>query len=130
MRFWRRWRMLRWSAIALATMAIGTSAAQAMPVVEQEGGTAKVTPVQAPSAGFDWAYVGVGAGSVPWRLHPQPIKPEPIAIAAKATDRRRALLWNHRPITARTLGRRSARTASHGLDLRLGSTPRSLAAPA
>jgi len=44
-------------------MAMGASAAQAMPVVEQEGGTAKVTAVQAPSAGFDWAYVGVGAGS-------------------------------------------------------------------
>ena len=54
--------MLRFAAAALAATAVGASTAQAMPVVEQEGGTAKVSPRgQAPSGGgFDWMYVEVG----------------------------------------------------------------------
>jgi hypothetical protein len=61
MRFWRRRRILSWAAAVFAAAAVGASTAQAMPVVEQEGGTAKVSPpVQAPSGGgFDWMYVEV-----------------------------------------------------------------------
>jgi hypothetical protein len=64
MRFWRRWRIIRFSALAFAATAIGASAAQAMPAVEQDGGNVKVTPKAAPvsSGGYDWTYVEVGAG--------------------------------------------------------------------
>ncbi len=64
MRFWRRWRFFKLSALAFAATAVGASAAQAMPAVEQDGGNA--TPpkaaVQASGGSFDWTYVELGAG--------------------------------------------------------------------
>ena len=65
MRFWRKWRIIRFTAISFAAAAIAAPSALAIPVTDADGGMSTqiklVAP--APSSGFDWSSLEIGVGS-------------------------------------------------------------------
>jgi hypothetical protein len=78
MRFWRRWRIIRFSALAFAVAAFVAPAALAMPVMGDGPGYSGEVVTPAPklitdahfrtgittssASGFDWTYLEVGLG--------------------------------------------------------------------
>jgi hypothetical protein len=67
MKFWKRWRLIRWTAIAFAAAVVAAPAAQAMhaPVDVGSAPAAKATTVRVVKTGgygVDWAEVALGSG--------------------------------------------------------------------
>jgi hypothetical protein len=65
MRFCRKWKMAKWTAVAFAGAAIGAPSAMAMPVTSDGPGYGEDTQVSTTSSGggFDWTYVEAGLGA-------------------------------------------------------------------
>ena len=68
MRFWRKWKIIRFTAFSFAAAAIAAPSALAIPVTGADGGMSSeinlVAPSPAPpSSGFDWSLLEIGVGS-------------------------------------------------------------------
>ena len=68
MRFWRKWKIIRFTAISFAAAAIAAPTALAIPVTDADGGMSTQIKLIAPppppeSSGFDWSSLEIGVGS-------------------------------------------------------------------
>jgi hypothetical protein len=65
MRFWRKWKIIRFTALSFAVTAIAAPSALAIPVTGADGGMSTQIKLVAPPPenGFDWSALEIGVGS-------------------------------------------------------------------